>query len=308
MEDLMVLTALRLGGVDVLKKAAHIITMVSPISPLQVDEMLLNSIEVAALYNQPVMVSPGIAAGTTGPIDLASNVAMAAAEALAVILMTQMFNPGTPVIFGLQCYGADMKSGNISIGSPAYALQAKYCEALGRYYKLPCRAGGTANDAKALSAQSGYESMLSMFTAMQNKVSLIVHSAGILDSFAGMSFEKFIMDLEIIQMIRFYLDDLDVTEDTLNFELIKEMGPGGLFLTSMDTMKKFRTIAWNPDVALRGSLKGFTPEKKLLKNIDDTRKKMLESYQQPVMDKIVLKEMNGFMILRGLDPVTLPLG
>jgi trimethylamine--corrinoid protein Co-methyltransferase len=305
-EDIMTLTAIRLGGTDQLKQSPRVVTMVSPVSPLQVDEMLLSSIEVAARYNQPIMVSPGVAAGTTGPIDLAGNIAMATAEALGVVMITQMFNPGLPVIFGLQCYGADMKTGNISIGSPAYALQAKYCAALANFYGLPSRAGGTANDAKALSAQSGYESMLAMFTAMQNNVSLIVHGAGILDSFAGISFEKFIMDLEMIQMIQFYLDDLEVSDETLNFDLIKEVGPGGLFLTSMDTMKKCRTLTWNPDVALRGGLSGMTPEEKLLNNIDETRGKMLEAYEKPQMEESILQEMNRFMKARGLDPATLP--
>ncbi|MCG8639865.1 MAG: trimethylamine methyltransferase family protein [Desulfobacterales bacterium] len=305
MEEIMALTAIRMGGERTLKESARIITMVSPVSPLQFDEMLLNSVEVAARYHQPVMASPGVAAGTTGPIDLAGNIAMATAEALGVILTAQLFHPGTPVIFGLQCYGVDMTTGNISIGSPAYALQAKYCAAMGKYYGLPTRAGGAANDAKSLSPQSGYESMLSMFTAMQNNVSLIVHGAGILDSFSGISFEKFIMDLEIIEMIQYYLEDLDVSDDALSFDLIKEIGPGGLFLTSADTMKKCRSLAWSPSVAIRGSLNGLTPEEKLMKNIDDTREKMLNAYQQPEMSIPVLKEMERFMTAKGMDPSTL---
>ena len=78
--------------------------------------------------------------------------AMATAEALGLICMAQTLNPGTPVIFGIQCYGSDMKTGNISIGSPAYALQAKYCAAMARYYGVPSRAGGSVTDAKSLSA------------------------------------------------------------------------------------------------------------------------------------------------------------
>lgn len=307
MEDLMNLTAIRLGGEDFLKASPRVITMVSPVSPLQVDEMLLGSIDVATRYNQPIMASPGVAAGITGPIDLASNIALATAEALGVILITQLFNPGTPVIFGLQCYGANMITGNISIGSPAYALQAKYCAALAGYYHLPSRAGGSTNDAKALSPQSGYESMLSMFTAMENNVSLILHSAGILDSFASISFEKFIMDLEVIQMIKFYLNDLYVSDETLNFDLVKEIGPGGIFLTSMDTIQKCRTSSWRSDINLQGGLSNLTSEEKLLNNINKIRKKMTDSYQQPEIDNNIIKEMNQFMMTKGLDPVTLPL-
>ena len=301
-EDLMALTAIRMGGEEVLAQAPRLVTMVSPISPLQIDEMTLETVEVATRFNQPIMASSGVAAGSTGPIDLASNVAMAAAECLAVLMIVQGFNPGNPVIFGLQCYGADMQSGNISIGSPAYALQAKYCAALARHFSIPSRCGGTTTDAKSLSAQAGCEAMLSMFTAMENQVSLIVHGAGILDSFAGMSVEKFILDLEIIRMARFYLDDLDVNEDALNLERIRQVGPGGLFLTTADTLKKCRTHTWNPQVALRGSLKGMTPEEKQLSNIRETCQRMLSQYVQPEIDPEILDRMNRFMADRGADP------
>jgi trimethylamine--corrinoid protein Co-methyltransferase len=149
--------------------------------------------------------------------------------------------------------------------------------------------------------------MLSMFTALQNKVSLIVHSAGILDSFAAISFEKFIMDQEIIRMIQFYMNDMTVDDTTLNFDLIDAVGPGGLFLTTMDTVKKCRTHTWNPSVALRGHLAGMSPREKLLNNIQDTRDRMLTRYDLPVIDPDVRGVMDTFMRRKGVDPDALPL-
>jgi trimethylamine--corrinoid protein Co-methyltransferase len=307
MEDIMTLAAIRTGGKAAFGQTPRVLTMISPVSPLQVDDTGLCALDVAGHYGQPVILSPGVAAGATGPIDLAGNVAMATAEALGLICMAQALNPGAPAIFGIQCYGSDMKTGNISIGSPAYALQAKYCAALARYYGVPSRAGGSVTDAKSLSAPAGYESMLSMFTALQNRISLIVHSAGIMDSFAAISFEKFIMDLEIIQMIRFYMDDMTVDDATLNFDLIDSVGPGGLFLTTMDTMKKCRTHTWNPCVALRGHLAGMSPRDKLLKNIQDTRDQMLARYEPPQIEPDVRGAMDTFMRSKGVDPDDLPL-
>lgn len=307
MEDILALAAIRTGGKAAFTQTPRVLTMISPVSPLQVDEIGLESLDAAGRYRQPVILSPGVAAGTTGPIDLAGNVALATAEALGLICMAQALNPGTPVIFGLQCYGSDMKTGSISIGSPAYALQARYCAALARYYRLPSRAGGAVNDAKSLSAQAGYESMLSMFTALQNRVSLVVHGAGILDSFAAVSFEKFIMDLEIIQMVQSYMDDMTVDDTTLNFDLIQSVGPGGLFLTTMDTMKKCRTHAWNPKVALRGHLMGMSPHEKLLSNIRKVREQMLARYSTPAIEPEILDAMDAFMRSRGVDPDDLPL-
>ena len=244
--------------------------------------MALSSIMVAARHNQPLILSPAPAAGTTGPIDLAANLAMATAEAFAGMVIVQMFNPGTPVIFGLQCYGADLTSGSISIGSPAYSLQAKYTAALARRIGVPSRCGGSANDAKGISPQSGYESMLSMFTACQNNVNLIIHSAGILDSFGTFSYEQFFIDLEIIEMCRYYLDDIEVDSDTLSLDVIKTVGPGREFLTHKDTMKKCRTRSWFPSIGVRGTVRpGVDPMEKYFSNIAKKREQSLSSYEPP---------------------------
>ena len=302
MEELMGLAALRFGGMAAFKEKSHLLTMISTISPLQMDDMALSSIMVAARHNQPLILSPAPAAGTTGPIDLASNLALATAEALAGMVIAQMFGPGTPVLFGLQCYGADLKSGNISIGSPAYALQAKYTAALARHFGLPSRCGGSTNDAKIVSPQSGYESMLSMFTACQNGVNLIVHSAGSLDSFATFSYEQFFIDLEIIEMARYYLDDIKVDDETLNLDVIRSVGPGGQFLTQMDTMKKCRTHSWTPSIGVRGHAKaGVDPIEKYFMNIAKQREKMLASFHPPEIPHDVKESMKNYMLEKGVD-------
>ena len=302
MEELMELAAIRFNGKENFVKAPCLLTMISTISPLQMDDMALSSIMVAARNNQPLIISPAPAAGTTGPIDLASNLALATAEALAGIAVAQIINPGTPVLFGLQCYGADMKSGNIAIGSPAYALQAKYTAAIATYLGVPSRCGGATNDARIVSPQSGYESMLSMFTACQNRVNLIVHSAGILDSFAAFSYDQFFIDLEIIEMSRYYLNDIEVSDDTLSSDLICEVGPGGQFLTAMDTMTKCRSHSWSPQIGVQGILKaGTDPMEKFYENIDARRKAMLDSYTPPEIPEGIRSKMKAFMRRKGVD-------
>lgn len=306
MEALMELVALRFGGMAAFSEKSHLLTMISTISPLQIDDMALSSIMVAARHNQPLILSPAPAAGTTGPIDLAANLAMATAEALAGMVIAQIHKPGTPVIFGLQCYGADLMSGNISIGSPAYALQAKYTAALARHFGVPSRCGGTTNDAKIVSPQSGYESMLSMFTACQNKVNLIVHSAGILDSFGTFSYEQFFIDLEIIEMCRYYLDDIEVSNDTLNLDVIKAVGPGGEFLTHSDTMKKCRTRSWFPGIGVRGNVRpGVDPMEKYLSKIAKKREQSLSNYQPPEIPDPIKKSMRDYLIEKGVDSAIL---
>jgi len=300
MDQIMDIAAIVFGGKEKLKKTPRILTLISTISPLMMDEMALSSIQVSAHYNQPIIISPAPTAGTTGPIDLAANLALATAEALAGITIAQMIRPGLPVIFGLQCNIANLSTGNISIGSPAYALQAKYAAALARMLKLPCRCGGATTDSLCVSPQSGYESMLSLLTACENRVDLLVHSAGILDNFAAMSYEKFIMDMEIIDMVTYYLADVEVSEKTLNLDLFKTVGPGGQFLTTTDTMKKCRTHSWTPPIGVRGNISRKKELDTYYKNINDTLKQMLASYRQPDIDPDTQTDLDDFMIHTGV--------
>ena len=245
-EQLMEMVALTVGGIEALMKSKYVITMISTLSPLQIDPSALDTMIVCARFGQPMIISPAPTTGTTGPMVMAGNISLANAEALAAIAISQMLREGTPVIYGLQSNAADMRSGQISIGSPGYSIQAKYCAQLARMYGLPCRTGGTNTDAKGVSVQSGYEAMMSMLTACQNQVNLIVHSAGILDSYAATSYEQFIVDIEIISMIEYFLADLKSDPEDFAFEVIKEVGVGGQFLTTDHTAAMCETGAWHP--------------------------------------------------------------
>lgn len=302
MQALMDLAAIAFGGRAAFTAKPHLLTLINTISPLQIDKNALDAMIIAAQHNQPVIMSPSPAAGTTGPIDMAANISLATAEALAGIAIVQTIRPGTPVIFGLQCLGADLRTGNISIGSPAYTLQSTYTAALARMYRLPSRCGGTLTDSPYLSPQSGYESMLNMLTTFQNKVNVVVHSAGTLDSFAAVSYEKFIMDIQIIDMVKYFLKDLEVNPDTLNLELIGRVGPGGQFLTTMDTLKKCRTHSWSPRIGVSGNTGGGgSPSDRYLESIADRQQAMLDSYASPPMDPALLADLDDCMLRQGVD-------
>ena len=301
-QDIMNLITIRYGGRETMMAKPRVLNMVCSISPLQVEELSLETLFTAARYRQPLVVSPAPAASISGPIDLAGNLTLATAEALALIGISQMVQPGTPVVFGLQCYGADLRTGNVSIGSPAYALQAKYCAALAKMFKLPSRAGGAVTDAKVVSVQSGYESMLSILISFANRVNLIFHSAGILDSFAAVSFEKFIVDLEMISMVKYYMAGVDaLSEKSISIDLIKEVGPGGMFLTTADTLEKCRTHAWWPKIGSWGPRSGADPRETLLKSIEKTEKELLATYQPPVIKPKVLARMESYLKDAGVD-------
>ncbi len=296
-QETMEMLAIAFGGRKNFTARPHVLTMISTISPLVVDQMALDSILSCCAHNQPMIISPAPAAGTTGPIGLAGNVALAAAEALATIAVIQMIRPGTPVIFGLQSYGADLRTGNIAIGSPAYAIQAGYCAALARRYGLPSRCGGATTDACAVTAQSGYESMMSMLTSFQNGINLMVHSAGILDSFAGISYEQFFVDLEIIKRIKYYQNGIRIETDAdLGFDLIQSVGPGGEFLTTADTVQKCRTHSFLPDIGDRNTAPGESVNAKFLSSIEKRMTSALDAYHRPAFDPALQTEIEHYLV------------
>ncbi|MCG8619625.1 MAG: trimethylamine methyltransferase family protein [Desulfobacterales bacterium] len=299
---IMEMAAIANGGTDTLKQRPHVLTMISTISPLQIDRLALDSMMTCASYNQPLIISPAPAAGLTGPVTMAGNVSLANAEALACIAVAQILKEGLPVIYGLQSYAADMQSGQISIGSPGYSIQAKYCAGMARMYGLPSRTGGTNTDAKGVCAQSGYESMMSMMSACQNGVNLIVHSAGILDSYGASSFEKFICDLEVISMVEAYLSDMTHDPEDFAFDAIKSAGIGGQFLTSPHTAQRCRTHSWHPTIGSRGFAASDDPNRAIMENCQKEKEKMLERYTRPELEKETEDCLRDYLINRAGAP------
>jgi len=298
---LMDLGAVLWGGRDRFTDSPKTMTMISTLSPLQMDPMALDSIMLCAEYGQAMMISPGPMAGATGPVSLAGNIALGNAECLAGLALAQLVRPGTAVIYGLQATTSDLRTGSISIGTPGYALQAMYCKSLADYYHLPCRCGGGVNDAKEVSAQSGYEAVLPLFTTAQNGVDMIVHSAGILDSWAAISFEKFICDLDIISMIEYFLADIEVDEDSLAVEVINRVGPGGIYLNQEHTRLRARTEPWYPKVAQRGPLGGRRVAEALIENAQKEMARLLNGYQAPAIEPEIMAGIDRIMIKSGAD-------
>jgi len=306
-QQLMNLTALLMGGMDELKANPAIITLISTLSPLQLDKNALDSILVCAQHNQAMIVSPGPIAGATAPISLAGAIALGNAEAIATIVIAQIITPGVPVIYGLQATALDMQTGYSNVATPAFSLGAKYCAELARFYNLPSRGGGANTDAKNVSTQSGYESMLALLNARQQSINLIVHSAGILDSYLAMSFEQFIVDQEMISMVEYLFKDIEVNDESLSLDIIKEVGHGGQFLNHPDTFKKCRTEPWFPEISIRGSLGEAKQEQKFFEKIEAKLHNEYTRYQKPDIDPEINQQLIEYLQKCGVPSALLTL-
>ena len=281
-EIIMNMLKITFGCKEELKKKPRIIAIVNTTSPLMFDKNSLETMLVYAKHNQPVIVTPAAMTGMTAPVTLAGTIALSNAEALAGIAVAQMINKGCPVVYGFQSSRADMRTGSCSLGSPGTGWCIAYGARLAKEYGLPCRGGGANNDAKTVSVQSGYESMTAMMISCQEKMNLIIHSAGVLDSNGAMSYEKFIIDIEITGMIKNYLDGFEINDDTLAVDLIKEVGPGGEFLSTEHTIKYCRKEPFKPEVSHRGVLKNFKDTNDAnISNVKKKLDKMLNNYEKP---------------------------
>lgn len=283
-------------GKESLISTPRILTIINSTSPLQFDKDTLDTLLLFAEQGQPVIVTPATMAGTTGPITLAGTIALSNAEILAGIIVAQMLREGTPVMYGMQSTAADMKTGGIADGAPERALCVLWGARLAKAYGIPYRAGGTENDAKSLSIQSGYESMMDILVACQEKTNLIIHSAGILDSHSAMSYEKFIVDIEMLGMVKRFLQGINTDEESLAVNVIKSVGHGGEYLSHEHTMQHCRREPYVPFVGIRGPLpKGTNPDQELLCHINQRKEEMLARYCQPELPRKIFSRLKEYL-------------
>lgn len=298
-EALMDMLGIVFGKDDLVNKP-RATTIVNTNTPLQLDRTMLETLLVFTKYSQPAVIAACAMAGTTAPITLAGTMALHNAEVLAGIVAAQMMNPGTPVVYGTQTTTADMKTGSIASGSPEGALCYQYGARLAKAYGLPCRGGGAVTDAKSLSIQAGYESMLTLLADHGAKTNIIIHAAGIVDSYGCVSYEKMIADFEIIGMVRRYLKGIEVNAETLAISVINNVGIAGHFLAQDHTMRHCRKEPFLPEISLRGAVTG-DPAAQLLKNIREKMATMLATYTRPELSDDIIQELKKYLISKGIN-------
>lgn len=213
-----------------------VLGIISVISPLKYDETMLEAVKLCAERNQPMMFACCSMPGATSPITLSGTLVVNNAEVLAGIVYSQLLRPGIPVLYGNTTGGCDLRFVSPAIGTPETALFIYAASAMARYYHLPCRTGGALVDAKEVDWQAGVESTLTMMPSLMSTSNYILHSCGVMDSFNTMSYEKFILDEQNIEMIRMVVDGIKIRTDQEELDNIAEVGPGGQYLEADHTM------------------------------------------------------------------------
>ncbi len=217
-------------------------------SPLQLDIPMAEGLIALAGHGQVLAITPFTLAGAMSPVTIAGALAQQHAEALAGIVLTQVVRPGVPVMYGGFTSNVDMRSGSPAFGTPEYVKAAQASGQLARRIGVPFRSSNVTA-ANAVDAQAAYESQMALWGAITGGVHLLNHAAGWMHGGLTASFEKLIIDAEMLQMMAAWLVPMKVDEASLAFDAMEEVGPGGHFFGAAHTMARYEEAFYTPMVS-----------------------------------------------------------
>ncbi len=232
------------GGHAALTEQQHILLYSEPSSPLQQSQTAVDKLMLMAEHALPVVHSPGPLMGGTAPITMAGGLVMSLAEILSGLAVHQLVRPGAPFVFGAGLHHMDMSSAQICYGGPEFQLTKAAVAELGRWYGIPTWGYAGCSDAKLLDEQASLEAMLSVLMARLCGSNL-VHDVGYMESGLTTSFEMIVLTDELVAMTDGIMQGLEVSPDTLLLDELASVGPGGQFLDTKTTVRRFRDF-WYP--------------------------------------------------------------
>jgi len=288
-------------GVDrqQLKSEPSLISVINVNSPRIVDGEMINGLMEMVENGQPCIITPFTLAGAMSPITLAGSLAQQTAEALLVIAFTQMINPGCPVVFGGFTSNVDMKSGSPAFGTPEYTQAVIIGGQLARFYGLPYRTSNV-NASNCVDAQATYETMMSLWAAFMAHANIINHAAGWLEGGLSASFEKYILDAEILQGLAKMLTPLQVDDTTLAFEAIKAVEPGGHFFATEHTLERYDKAFYSPILSDWRNFEAWQEagSKTATDRANGVWKQLLADYIQPPIKDGVEEKLEAYITKR----------
>jgi trimethylamine--corrinoid protein Co-methyltransferase len=195
-----------------------------------------------------------------------------------------------------------MKTGALAIGGPELAMVVVATAQIARHYGLPSRSGGALTDANSPDAQAGFESMLGLLTTVNSGVDFVLHAAGILSSYLAFSYEKFVLDDEMCGMVRRLRRGIAVTPETLAYDVIAEVGPGGNFLIEPQTLERCRSEFWMPAVSDRYGLEAWMEggRQDAAARARQRWQQLLAEHQDPPLDATTARQLQAFVAERSL--------
>jgi len=277
-------------------------TVVNTNSPLQLDRPMAQGIIDFALAGQLVVVTPFTLAGAMAPITIPGALTQAHAEALAGIALAQITRAGAPVVYGSFTSNVDMRSGAPAFGTPEYVKAAFGAGQLARRIGLPWRSSG-ACASNAPDAQAAYETEMSLWGALMGGCNMLIHGAGWLEGGLTASLEKFILDIEMLQMLAELFRPVPFSEDELALDDMAEVGPGGHYFAAGHTMQRYQDAFYTPLVSDWRNFGQWTEagSRTATERANAIWKKTLAEFMPPAMDAGRAEALADFVARRKVE-------
>ncbi|MBS9720802.1 trimethylamine methyltransferase family protein [Tianweitania sp. BSSL-BM11] len=279
-----------------LEREPSVFTIINTNSPLKLDIPMMEGIIQMASAGQVVVVTPFTLSGAMAPVTIGGALVQQNAEALAGLAFAQMVKKGAPVAYGGFTSNVDMKSGAPAFGTPEYMKAQSVGGQLARRYNIPYRTSNTCA-ANAMDAQAAYESVFSLWGAIQGGGNFMMHAAGWLEGGLRASFEKVILDIDLLQMVAEYLTPLDLSEDALAVDAIRDVGPGGHFFGTPHTQSRYKNAFYSPVLSDWRNYESWAEagSPTALDKANRVFKERLAVYEQPPMDPSIREELDAFV-------------
>jgi trimethylamine---corrinoid protein Co-methyltransferase len=291
------------------REGIYTYTVINTNSPRQLDIPMAEGIIDFAEAGQLTIVTPFTLSGAMAPVTIAGALTLAHMEALFGITLAQIVRPGAPVMYGTFTSNVDMKSGSPAFGTPEFTKACFAAGQLARRVGIPWRSS-SATAANMADAQSAYEAEMSLWGALLAGCNVLLHGAGWLESGLSASYEKFILDIEMLQMFAELFQPLAADADERAADAIREVEPGGHFFAAAHTMQRYKTAFYQPLVSDWRNFGQWSEAggKSVTERAVAVWKATLDKFVAPARDPSIIEELTAYIARRksegGAPPVT----
>ncbi len=298
--DAIEMSAISRGlSLEEMKSNPSVMTNINVNSPRKLDDSMAYGAMQMALFGQPVAVTPFTLMGAMTPATMAGALAQQNAEALFGIALLQFTRPGTPSIYGAFTSNVDMRSGSPAFGTPENSIANIAGGQLARRYKLPYRTSA-CNASNVVDAQATYETQMALWGAVMGHGNLIYHAAGWLEGGLVASFEKIVIDCEMLQQMSAMLQPLKIDLAETGLEAMQEVGPGGHFFGCEHTQERYKTAFYAPFISDWQNHENWTlaGSKDATARATELWPKILAEFKPPPIDAAVQEELEAYVAKR----------